>query len=325
MSLENLWVMAVQVDTASAEERERIARSVEGRVPFHSDWILLSTCHRVELYGFGAMPEVDPRLHVKTDKDTVQHLIRVATGLESAIVGEDEVLHQVRLALRNARATRALDGRLQRLFETAIAAGRRARAGRTASSGNLAQRAVAWLDQRSRLSGHTVLVAGAGRMGSSLAHAARVAGADVTIASRDESRARRLARVYGGRGVDLAGGAELAPKSSAVAVALAGEWRELQPWEGEAPPIADISAPTAIPAAVRARLNKDFLGIDDLNLRVQPLPRAYMAAADRLVSTKTLEYVTWLDGGKRGQPGTRPTSNRLGLASKDPTLGSSRR
>jgi len=110
--------------------------------------------------------------------------------------------------------------------------------------------------------------------------------------------------------MDLAVGAKLAAKSSAIAVALAGEWRELQPWEGEAPPIADISAPTAIPAAVRARLNKDFLGIDDLHLRVQPLPRAYMTFADRLVGTKTLEYVTWLDGGKPGRPPTRPTSNR---------------
>src|SRR5437870_4498505 len=172
MPLENLWVMAVKVDTASAEERERIARSVEGRVPFHSDWILLSTCHRVELYGFGAMPEVDPRLHVKTGKDTVQHLIRVATGLESWIVGED------------------------------------------------------------------------GDLGS-----------------RAESRARRLARISGGRGVHLGGRAEVASKSSDVGAGRAGEWRELQPCQGDAEPIADSSAPTAIRAAVRTRLNKAFLGI----------------------------------------------------------------
>jgi glutamyl-tRNA reductase len=100
MSLKQLWVMAVQVNTASAEDREQIARSVESQVPCHSDWILISTCHRVELYGLGAMPELDPRLQAKTGEDTVRHLIRVATGLDRAIVGEDEVLHQVRLALR---------------------------------------------------------------------------------------------------------------------------------------------------------------------------------------------------------------------------------
>jgi glutamyl-tRNA reductase len=259
--------------------------------------ILLSTCHRVELYGFGIMPDLGTLLHVETGMQAVGHLMRVAAGLESAIIGEDEVLHQVRDALAKARARPSLDRRLQRLFETAIASGRRARAGRTAASGNLAQRAVAWLQERSALDGRTVLIAGAGRMGSSLAHAARRAGADVTIASRDPTRANRLALVYGGRGMDLAGGAELAPKSAGIAVALAGVWHEFHPPECDLPPIADISAPPAVPTAVRARLNGTFLGIDDLYVRAQTVPRGYIAEADRIVEMKTREYIHWLEGG----------------------------
>jgi glutamyl-tRNA reductase len=288
--------MAVQVGNADAGERDRLARSLEGKVPSHSDWILLSTCHRVELYGFGAVPDLDEGLRLETGDRVVQHLIRVAAGLESAIVGEDEVLHQVREALSDARAARSLDGRLQRLFETAIAAGRRARAGRTAASGNLAQSALAWLKERSNLAGNRVLVVGAGRMGSALAHSARLAGAQVTIASRDAARADRLAHVYGGRGTDLAGGAELAPKSSAVAVALAGTWHEFQPVNGALPPIADISAPPAVSAAVRARLNGGYLGIDDLYVRPETVPSGYIDEADRVVAAKTHEYVHWLDG-----------------------------
>jgi glutamyl-tRNA reductase len=288
--------MAVQAGAAAASERDRVARSLEGRVPSHPDWILLSTCHRVELYGFGAVPELDEGLHLETGDRAVRHLIRVAAGLESAIVGEDEVLHQVREALSDARAARSLDSRLQRLFETAIAAGRRARAGRTASSGNLAQSAVAWLQKKSSLAGGAVLVVGAGRMGSALAHSARLAGAEVTIASRDAARADRLAHVYGGRGTDLAGGAALVPNSTAVAVALAGTWEELQPAQGSLPPIADISAPPAVPASVREQLNGGFLGIDELYVRPQPLPRGYVDAADRVVEAKTREYVMWLDG-----------------------------
>lgn len=295
MSDRRPWVMAIQADTAGAAERERLARAMETRIQGNPEWILLSTCHRVELYGFGARPDLDDRLHVETGEEAVRHLIRVATGLESAIVGEDEVLHQVRETLRQARASRTLDRRLMRLFETAIAAGRRARTGRTASSGNLAQRAVDWLQQKSKITGRTILVAGAGRMGSSLAHFARLAGADVTIASRDTDRARRLAHVYGGEGIDLAGGAELARSSAGIAVALAGVWHELQPQEDKLPPIADISAPQAVPAAVRARSNGDFLGIDDLYVRVRPVPRAYSDEADRVVASKTLEYVRWLE------------------------------
>jgi hypothetical protein len=189
MPTEQPWVMGVQADTADANDREVLARSVRERIAAHSDWILLNTCHRVELYGFGTPPDLDARFKVQTGESAVRHLIRVATGLESAIIGEDEVLHQVREAVGNARSGRTLDGRLIRLFESAIAAGRRARAGRTAASGNLAQQAVAWLGERSSLVGNTVLVAGAGRMGSSLAHSAKVAPTSSSPAAMRPERA----------------------------------------------------------------------------------------------------------------------------------------
>ncbi len=184
MSDHQPWVMAVQAGAASAAERARLAQAVSRQIGGQRGCVLVSTCHRVELYGFGAMPDVDARLQVQTGEGAVRHLIRVAAGLESTIIGEDEVLHQVRDALAQARESRPLDNRLLRLFETAIAAGRRTRAGRTASSGNLAQSAVAWLEKRSTLAGRTVLVVGAGRMGSCLAHAARLAGAELTVAMR---------------------------------------------------------------------------------------------------------------------------------------------
>src|ERR1700687_2149971 len=232
MSHQQPWVMAVQAGAAGASERDRLSPSLEDRVPSHPDWILLSTCHRVELYGFGAVPDLDEGLHLETGDRAVRHLVRVAAGLESAIVGEDEVLHQVREALSSARAERQVDSGLQRLFETAIAAGRRARAGRTASSGNLAQSAVAWLQKKSTLAGSPVLVVGAGRMGSALGASAQLAGAEVTISSRDAARADRLAHVYGGRGTDLAGGAALAPKSAGVGGGPPGPGAGVQAGEG---------------------------------------------------------------------------------------------
>ncbi len=292
------WVMALQADRSHADERARLAAAIENQMAGNGQWILLSTCHRVEVYGFGAMPEVEILGWVDEGEGSVRHLMRVAAGLESAIVGEDEILHQVRDALKRARGSRTLDSRLQRMFETAIAAGRRARAGRTASSGNLAQKAVAWLQQKSPLAGKPVLVVGAGRMASNLAHAARLAGAELTIASRDVMKARRLARVYEGAGVGLAVGAGLAPRTAAVAVALAGPWHELQARPEDLPPIADISAPSAIPVSIRAGLNGGFLGIDDLFIRSKSLPGAYTDAAVRLVDSKTSEYVRWL--GERG-------------------------
>ena len=118
---------------------------------------------------------------------------------------------------------------------------------------------------------------------------------DVTIASRDATRAKRLAKVYGGQGVDLADAAGFAASSAAIAVALAGVWHELEPNADDLPPIADISAPSAVPATVRARANGSFLGIDDLYLRTQTVPRGYIDEADKVVASKTSEYVAWLE------------------------------
>ena len=260
--------------------------------------ILLATCHRAELYGLGDAPRVKSArtLH---GADAVRHLMRVACGLESVIVGEDEVLHQVRQALSSAAKA---DPRLRRLFERAIATGRKARSGRTASSGNLAHSAVDWLRGKAGVAGRTVVVAGAGHMGATLAHSLAGAGADVIIASRDATRAARLARVYDGQGVDLASGAVLAGKASAVAVALGGPWTEMSELaQAELPPIADISAPQAVPDGVRRRMNGNFLGIDDLYRmegeprQTRPLPGAYIKDAEVLVASAGAEYLAWLE------------------------------
>jgi glutamyl-tRNA reductase len=286
------WIAGVSAAERPAEERERIALRLRQGAAEGS--VLLSTCHRVELYGFGEPPRLAGDLRLLSGEAAVVHLLRVAAGLESALVGEDEVLHQVRDAFREAAAGARLDGRLHRLFEVAVATGRSARAGRTVASAGLAGRAVDWLQQRVSLRGRPLLVAGAGRMGSALAHAARKEGALVTIASRDPARARRLASVYDGTGVGLAEGAAIARRSVGVAVALSGPWPDLVALTDPLPPIADISAPSALPGELRARLNGGFLGVDDLFSGGTP-PPGYVDAAERIVSVKAGEYLAWLE------------------------------
>ena len=288
------WAMTAVAGHVDAAGRAVLAGEMRRWVDAGGVGLALLTCHRAELYGFGPTPTLDA-VRIQTGDEAVAHLMRVACGLESVIVGEDEVLRQVREALRRAAAGPRLDHRLHRLFETAIAAGRRARSGRTESSGNLAQSAVAWLHSKSDVSGRMVVVVGAGRMGAALAHSARRTGAEITIASRDVMRASRLASAYAGSGVDLRSGAELAGQAAGVAVALGGPWTELDPAAVHGlPPIVDISAPSAVSEAVRARLNGSFLGIDDLYRRGGPLPGAYIKDAERVVGQKTAEYTAWL-------------------------------
>jgi glutamyl-tRNA reductase len=295
MVADSLWSLGVSAETAPVDVRERALAAIEKRLRNRPGWVLLNTCHRVEVYGLGRAPAIAPELSVLIGEAAVRHLVRVASGLESAVVGEDEVLHQVRAAHRSAVSAGRTDTLIQRLFETAIAAGRRARAGRTAAGAGLPDRAIEWLGEGSSLAGRTVLVAGAGRMGSALAHAAAGAEARVTIASRDQARARRLAQVYGGDGVDLAEGATRAAASAGVAIALGGEWLHLAALPDPLPRIADLSAPSAVPTAVRARLNGGFLGVDDLFRDRRPPPRGYIEEAERIVAAKTAEYVGWLE------------------------------
>jgi len=283
------WALIASAGDVDAGARAEIARGAERWLAAGGSGVALVTCHRAELYGVGPIPSL-ASAGTLAGESTVAHLLRVACGLESVIVGEDEVLHQVREASKRAR-----DRVLRRLFQVAIATGRKARSRRTESSGNLARSAVAWLRGQADLAGQTVVVAGAGRMGAALAHSLDEVGADLIIASRDPERAERLAHVYSGRGTGLAAAAELTADAAGIAVALAGPWTELTKAKcEELPPIADISAPQAVPDAIRRQLNGGFLGIDDMYRRAQTLPGAYTEDARRLVARTTAEYMAWL-------------------------------
>lgn len=289
-----LWSLSASASDVDAATRDRLGREIENWLAGGRDAVALLTCHRVELYGLGPAPDLGMPRQLR-DAAAVCHLLRVAAGLESAIVGEDEVLHQVRESLHGAQLKGQLDFRLRRWFETAIATGRRARSRRTESSGNLAQSAVAWLRTKSSVSAQNVVIAGAGRMGAALAHSLADAGAVITIASRDPARASRLARVYEGTGVSLLDGAEMVTQAAGVAVALGGTWNELAAIDtAELPPIADISAPQAVPDSVRRRLNGSFLGIDDMYRRREELPGAYIKDAEALVERRAGEFMAWL-------------------------------
>ena len=117
-----------------------------------------------------------------------------------------------------------------------------------------------------------------------------LAGGLVTVASR------RLGRAS----LDLPAAARRAPEVAAVAVALRGEWAELAA-AAEAvsprrlPPLADLSAPPAVPSGVRAALGADFLGIDQLWRRVRG-EAPWMASVQLVVEQAVGEYVGWLSG-----------------------------
>ena len=319
------WALVVQAGELDVNRRVELAAALAELVEFHRQWVLLATCHRVELYGFGQSPAQQEMRRLEGDR-AVRQLFRVAAGLESAVAGESEILGQVRDALARARE-RGTDERVARMFECAIAAGRAARvqgvprslmgppddalakpgawagngAGKVAARDGLAERAVSWLTARTQLSGRPVLVVGTGAMGVALAAAATAAGGVVTVAGRlrDHDPAKRSGTIRAQ--LDLAGAAQRAPEMAAVAVALRGEWSELARAGAAAgpqppmPPIADLSVPPAIPASVQRSLGPNFLGIDELWQRL-PAESSWTAAAEAAVADGVAEYMGWLRG-----------------------------
>jgi glutamyl-tRNA reductase len=196
--------------------------------------LVLSTCNRVEIYAevdkfHGAVaaicellsrhshvPPADltPCLYVHYEDRAVQHLLAVACGLDSMVIGESQILGQLRQALHMARQQGTLGRRLADLGSLALRAGKRTHtetkvgtAGASLVSVGL-QAAARHLGDGSAgtatLTGRRVLIVGAGSMsGLAVASVSRAGVAELTVTSRTKHRAERLAASAGGRAADM--------------------------------------------------------------------------------------------------------------------------
>lgn len=263
-----LWAAVAAADRCTVEQREAVAAAVRALSPdIHPRLAAIETCHRVEVYGVAPLepllPIGDPAT-TWTDEDAARHVIRLACGLESAVVGEDQVLHQVRTTLSGLRARHA-DPVLIRLFELGVGAGRRARNGASLPQRNLGELAVRWLEGRGVVGpARPALVVGTGRMARLAAAAFRRRRASVTIASRTLARAISLATEVDGTALAAADAATDLEPASAVVVATRGTWP--LPPEGAArvAALVDLSVPRAIPAEAIDAMGDRFADVDRL-------------------------------------------------------------
>jgi glutamyl-tRNA reductase len=196
-----------------------------------SEAVVLSTCNRTEVYAVaerfhGAYHDIRnffedtaylppeefvDHLYVHYDRESVRHLFAVTAGLDSAVVGEAEILGQVKTAWEKARTEETAGPVLNLLFRHAVETGKRARTDTAIGRGtvSVSQSAVEMAVERlGSLAGRRVLVLGAGEMAEGMAVALRAAGVDdVLVANRTWDRARALADRIAGReaALDLGG------------------------------------------------------------------------------------------------------------------------
>jgi glutamyl-tRNA reductase len=289
-----------------AIERERFATAVHRELAGRA--FTLATCHRVEAYLGNAddaarlAPALPDGARVLTGEQAVYHAITVAVGRDSVVVGEDQILHQLRASVDAARSAGTLDSALERLFALALQAGRRARSWRQGPERSLADVAIASIERQvGPIRGRDVLVVGAGRMGRLAARAAVAAGASVAVANRSADGAAALAASAGARTEAFDPDARIGGFDGVV-VALAGPWpigpATIDALAGSATVLVDLSVPAAVPAELRELLGARLFTADALALtEVAPAAQDGSAARlDALVDRSTGEFVAWLKG-----------------------------
>jgi glutamyl-tRNA reductase len=218
-------------------------------LPDIAETFVISTCNRVEVYAevgrfhggvagvcellsrYSGIPvqELTSCLYVHYEDRAVQHLLAVSSGLESMVVGEDQILGQVRSALKLAGEQGTLGRSLRDLGRLALRTGKRARAETGIDRLGISLVSVgidlavpglgdASKNEGTRLSGMHVLVVGAGAMsGLAVATAARAGAARLTVANRTRAKAERLAAGVAG---DVASAvADFADLPAAIAAA----------------------------------------------------------------------------------------------------------
>lgn len=167
------------------------------------DYVLLNTCNRAELYSTDNL-ELNGFDKCLGD-DAIRHLFKVACGLDSMIVGENEILGQIKVAMADAEAEGHIDDVLSDVFNRAVRLGSRVRAKTKIAYGktSVASIAVDYALNQSEYPVDEVLVIGSGELGSKIACALKNKGVNqIFLANRCSSRAKRLAEKVSGSVAD---------------------------------------------------------------------------------------------------------------------------
>ena len=291
-----LWVLGLNHQTAPVELRERAAFGGDAlsramaslrQSPQLAEAVLLSTCNRTELYAVAEdgqslaqwleshAGDLRGYLYEHRDDEAVRHLFRVATGLDSMVLGEPQILGQVKDAWALAHDSGAIGHHLDRLFQQTFSVAKRARTDTRVGANpvSVASTAVRLAqDSFARLDDSTVLLVGAGET--------------IELAARHLGEARVKRLLIANR--TLAHAQDLASRHGGVALPLT----ELERHLAEADVVFSATAAREpvilqrqVAAALRARRHKPMLLFDlavprDIEAGVGELADAYLYTVD---------------------------------------------
>ena len=320
-------------NTAPVEERERVAfapgdlpAALERLRAVTGGAVVLSTCNRTEVYATVPKGEAGllidllndekradidrSRFYLHQHTEAVRHLFRVAAGIDSMVLGESQVLGQVRDAMSAATEAGALNGVLSRVFHSAIAVGKRARSeteiGRHAVSVSSAAVALA-RRHAGDLRGKTVLVISAGSTGKLAARNLADTGARILVANRTKERAIGLAAEIGAdaAGVALSELAGAVPEADVVISGTGAGGFVLGPAEvepaaalrnGRGLLLIDVAVPRDIDPAVRLIPGVKLFDIDDVEALAEAglsVRQAEVQRVEAIIEEEVADFAAW--------------------------------
>ncbi|WP_412028294.1 glutamyl-tRNA reductase [Deinococcus yunweiensis] len=321
-------VVGLNHQTAPVEVRERAAvrAGEEGALLSHlsghaNEVMLLSTCNRTEVYlaGLGGDPvaafegawghALDGHLYVYRGEDAARHLYRVASGLDSQVIGETQIQGQVKRAWQDAHERGLSAGLLNKIAQGALAAGKRVRT-ETGMADHVVSVSSAAVDLArtalGRLDDKAVLVLGAGETAELTLTHLRAAGVrDVIVVNRTVERARQLAERFGGRtcAADLLH--EALPQADVViassaaphhVLTAAGVTEALRERPDRPMFLIDISVPRILDPAIAGVPGAHLSNLDDLGAVVRrglDSRRAALPHAEMIVREQVAELGRW--------------------------------
>ncbi|MDL5362625.1 glutamyl-tRNA reductase [Halalkalicoccus sp. NIPERK01] len=280
----------------------------------------LQTCNRAEAYVVASDPAtgraalerwVDPlpeeAVRWSTHEASLRHLLRVAAGLESLVLGEDQIIGQVREAYADARGVGALGEVLEDALLKAIHVGERARTETAINEGvvSIGSAAVSMVAHEREINGASALVIGAGEMGTLAARAlSRYDLSGLVVANRTRSRAERVAAdlpiAAEARSLD---GLEEAVAGVDVVIAATGSDDPVLDAGAFDPGtcVVDLAKPRDIDPASDAAESVTVHDLDDLERVTERTEAQRAAAASRVEAMVERELDHLLEQFKRGQ------------------------
>ena len=330
-----LFVLGTSQSVASARLRERmhvdldeVYGAVEGLMErgILEEAVPLATCGRLELYCLAERPnralgllrhlmaaytdiprkELDDHSYVYRSEEAVRHLLRVASGLDSVVHGEVQILGQVREALHHPGTETTAGPLLHRLLQRSLSTGKRVRTeteiGRGAAS--LASAALSMLQREVGSLDHvTALVLGAGDTGALMARLLSKSGVGrLVVANRTLAKARELAAELGGEAISLDEAPALMPEADLVVGAVTASDRLVGPdtlpegasWPGF---FLDLAHPGNFDPELASTHDVRVFDLDHVFERVEAAREArarQVPHAQAIVDEETEGFIQWL-------------------------------